>query len=122
MGRSPVDPDNVLALVYTSGTTGRPKGVMLTHENLAWTAAQLASTMDSREGDCVLSFLPLSHIAEQMVTIHGPITFGGAAYYAESMEAVPANLKEVQPTTLFGVPRIWEKFYAGVKSESMRAK
>ena len=105
-------PDGLATLIYTSGTTGPPKGVMLTHENLAWTAAQLASTMDSREGDCVLSFLPLSHIAEQMVTIHGPITFGGAAYYAESMEAVPANLKEVQPTIFFAVPRLWEKFHA----------
>ncbi len=107
-----LEPDGLATLIYTSGTTGPPKGVMLTHENLAWTAAQLASTMDSREGDCVLSFLPLSHIAEQMVTIHGPITFGGAAYYAESMEAVPANLKEVQPTIFFAVPRLWEKFHA----------
>ncbi len=112
-----LEPDGLATLIYTSGTTGPPKGVMLTHENLAWTAAQLASTMDSREGDCVLSFLPLSHIAEQLVTIHGPITFGGAAYYAESMADVPGNLKEVQPTIFFAVPRLWEKFYAKVQTK-----
>jgi long-chain acyl-CoA synthetase len=107
-----LEPDGLATLIYTSGTTGPPKGVMLTHENLAWTAAQLASTMDSKEGDCVLSFLPLSHIAEQMVSIHGPVTFGGAVYFAESLEAVPNNLKEVQPTIFFAVPRLWEKFHA----------
>ncbi|MCP4445818.1 MAG: long-chain fatty acid--CoA ligase [Myxococcales bacterium] len=112
-----LEPGGLATLIYTSGTTGPPKGVMLTHENLAWTASQLASTMDSREGDCVLSFLPLSHIAEQMVTIHGPITFGGAAYYAESIAAVPDNLKEVQPTIFFAVPRLWEKFHAKLSSK-----
>ncbi len=116
-----LEPDGLATLIYTSGTTGPPKGVMLTHENLAWTASQLSSTMDSRVGDCVLSFLPLSHIAEQMVTIHGPITFGGAAYYAESLEAVPDNLKEVQPTIFFAVPRLWEKFHAKLSSKLSEA-
>ncbi len=116
-----LEPDGLATLIYTSGTTGPPKGVMLTHENLAWTASQLASTMDSRPGDCVLSFLPLSHIAEQMVTIHGPITFGGAAYYAESLDKVPDNLKEVQPTIFFAVPRLWEKFHAKVSAKLAEA-
>ena len=116
-----LEPDDLATLIYTSGTTGPPKGVMLTHENLAWTASQLASTMDSRAGDCVLSFLPLSHIAEQVVTIHGPITFGGAAYFAESLEKVPDNLKEVQPTIFFAVPRLWEKFHAKVSGKLAEA-
>ncbi|MBL4633836.1 MAG: AMP-binding protein [Kofleriaceae bacterium] len=107
-----LEPQGSATLIYTSGTTGPPKGVMLTHENLAWTSTSLSKTMNSENGDSVLSFLPLSHIAEQMVTIHGPISFGGAVYFAESIAKVPDNLREVQPTIFFAVPRIWEKFYA----------
>jgi long-chain acyl-CoA synthetase len=66
--------------------------------------------------------LPLSHIAEQIVTIHGPITAGSAAYYAESLDKVPANLREVRPTVFFGVPRIWEKFHAGITAKLGEAK
>ncbi len=116
-----LEPDGLATLIYTSGTTGPPKGVMLTHENLAWTAAQVATTMESAPGDCLLSFLPLSHIAEQVLTIHGPITFGGAVYYAESLEKVPDNLKEVQPTVFFAVPRLWEKFHAKVSTKLAEA-
>lgn len=112
-----LEPQGLATLIYTSGTTGPPKGVMLTHENLAWTSKQLTKTMGSENGDSILSFLPLSHIAEQMVTIHGPITYGGAAYYAESIAKVPDNLKEVQPTIFFAVPRIWEKFHAKLQSK-----
>ncbi len=112
-----LEPDGLATLIYTSGTTGPPKGVMLTHENLAWTAAQLTSTMKSQADDCGLSFLPLSHIAEQIITIHCPITYGGAAYYAESMQAVPENLREVQPTIFFAVPRLWEKFHGKVSTK-----
>ncbi len=114
-------PDDLATLIYTSGTTGPPKGVMLSHQNLAWTAAQLASTMEGEDGDTVLSFLPLSHIAEQMMSIHGPITFGGSIYYAESIAKLPENLKEVQPTIFFAVPRIWEKFYAKVQQRMAEA-
>jgi long-chain acyl-CoA synthetase len=105
-------PDQLATLIYTSGTTGPPKGVMLSHENLAWTSLTLSEMNESKPDDCLLSYLPLSHIAEQMLSIHGPITTGGAVYFAESLEAVPENLKEVQPTLFFGVPRIWEKFHA----------
>jgi long-chain acyl-CoA synthetase len=107
-----LEPDGLATLIYTSGTTGPPKGVMLSHENLAWTSKTLAGLMEQSADDCVLSFLPLSHIAEQMVTIHGPVSTGGAVYFAESMESVPDNLKEVQPTIFFAVPRLWEKFHA----------
>jgi long-chain acyl-CoA synthetase len=68
-----------------------------------------------------LSYLPLSHIAEQMFSIHGPVTMGGSLYFAESIEKVPENIKEVQPTLFFGVPRIWEKFYAGVSGKLKQA-
>jgi long-chain acyl-CoA synthetase len=116
-----LEPNALATLIYTSGTTGPPKGVMLTHDNLAWTAQALTNLIHNREGDCVLSYLPLSHIAEQMLTIHGPITAGSSVYFAESLEKVADNLKQVQPTLVFGVPRIWEKFHAGVSEKLTQA-
>ncbi len=109
--------DHLATLIYTSGTTGPPKGVMLTHGNLAWTAETALRITDVRPTDVTLSYLPLSHIAEQMFTIHGAATVGYAVYFAESIDKVPDNLKEVQPHLFFGVPRIWEKFHAGVSAK-----
>ncbi len=106
--------EDLATLIYTSGTTGPPKGVMLSHENLAWTAGVALTLVSYAEGDRSLSYLPLSHIAEQMFTIHAPISAGGVVYYAESLDKLRDNLVEVQPNVVFGVPRIWEKFYAGV--------
>lgn len=113
--------DQLATLIYTSGTTGPPKGVMLSHDNLAWTAAQAQKLLDLTYKDSVLSYLPLSHIAEQMFTIHTAITAGYQVYYAESGLKVLENLKEVQPTTIFGVPRVWERMYAGVSAELAKA-
>jgi long-chain acyl-CoA synthetase len=110
-------PEDLAGFIYTSGTTGPPKGVMLSHENLAWTAAAARDMNDINNSDVTLSYLPLSHIAEQMFSVHAPITTGARVYFAESIEAVPENLKEVQPTIFFGVPRIWEKFHAGINSK-----
>jgi long-chain acyl-CoA synthetase len=112
-----LDPNALATLIYTSGTTGPPKGVMLSHHNLAWTANAAAEITTPGPSDCSLSYLPLSHIAEQMFTLHVPITTGSRVYFAESIEAVPENLKEVQPTVFFGVPRIWEKFHAGITAK-----
>ena len=112
-----LDPNALATLIYTSGTTGPPKGVMLSHHNLAWTADAAAGIVTPSPEDCSLSYLPLSHIAEQMFTLHVPISAGSRVYFAESIEAVPENLKEVQPTIFFGVPRIWEKFHAGVTAK-----
>ncbi|MEZ4440250.1 MAG: long-chain fatty acid--CoA ligase [Polyangiaceae bacterium] len=106
--------EGLATLIYTSGTTGPPKGVMLSHENLAWTASCAEEMVSLVANDCVVSYLPLSHIAEQMFTLHGPCTTGAQVYFAESIQKVADNFKEVQPTVLFAVPRIWEKFYAGV--------
>ena len=109
--------EQLATFIYTSGTTGPPKGVMLSHKNLSWTADCAQSITDVAPTDCSLSYLPLSHIAEQMFTIHVPATAGSAVYYAESIEKVADNLKEVQPTVFFGVPRIWEKFHAGITAK-----
>jgi long-chain acyl-CoA synthetase len=107
-------PDTVSTLIYTSGTTGRPKGVMLTQDNLSWTASQALDLVCATEQERVLSYLPLSHIAEQMFTIHIAAVVGYPVYYAESIDKLLENLLEVKPTMFFGVPRVWEKFHAGV--------
>ncbi len=114
-------PNELATLIYTSGTTGPPKGVMLSNENLAWTSNVAISITTISASDCSLSYLPLSHIAEQMFTLHIPITTGARVHFAESIEAVPENLKEVQPTIFFGVPRIWEKFHAGISAKLKEA-
>jgi long-chain acyl-CoA synthetase len=116
-----LDPEKLATLIYTSGTTGPPKGVMLSGHNLAWTANVAIQITTVNSDDSMLSYLPLSHIAEQMFTLHIPITTGAQVYFAESIEAVPENLKEVQPTIFFGVPRIWEKFHAGISGKLKEA-
>ena len=116
-----LEEDQMATLIYTSGTTGPPKAVMLTHKNLTWTASSAKDLVENTHEDCSLSYLPLSHIAEQMFSIHGPITVGSKVYYAESIEKVADNLKEVQPHVVFAVPRIWEKFYAAVSSKLQQA-
>ena len=99
-------------MIYTSGTTGRPKGVLLTHANLAWSASTLVALGNGTANDCVLSYLPLSHIAEQLATIHLPTTTGSPVYYCEALDRVRENVIEVRPTVFFGVPRVWEKIHA----------
>jgi long-chain acyl-CoA synthetase len=116
-----LEPDDVASLIYTSGTTGSPKGVMLTHHNLTWTADRAGVIFVLSPDDRLVSYLPLSHIAEQMFTIHGSITFGYSVWFAESIAALPENLKEVRPTIFFAVPRVWEKFEAAVKAELAEA-
>ncbi len=112
-----LQPQQLATLIYTSGTTGPPKGVMLSHDNLAWTAQCAIDMIDTGAQDCVVSYLPLSHIAEQMFSLHVPATSGMQVYFAESIKKVADNFKEVRPTVLFAVPRIWEKFYAGVTTK-----
>jgi long-chain acyl-CoA synthetase len=113
--------DQVATFIYTSGTTGPPKAVMLSHHNLTWTADKARQLSGASGEDSTLSYLPLSHIAEQMFTIHSPISTGYCAYFAESIEKVPDNLREVEPTVVFGVPRIWEKMHAKISSKMSEA-
>jgi len=112
-----IDPSDAATFIYTSGTTGPPKAVMLSHENLTWTAQRAVEMVDMTNNDINLSYLPLSHIAEQMFSLHAPATAGSQVYYCEARDKVPDNLKEVRPTVVFGVPRVWEKLYAGVTNK-----
>ena len=116
-----LESDGLATLIYTSGTTGPPKGVMLTHHNLTWTADASQGVVPLHSEDRSVSYLPLSHIAEQMFTIHVPISIGSRVYFAESIEALADNIKESRPTLFFAVPRVWEKFHDGVAVELGKA-
>ena len=108
--------DQVATLIYTSGTTGNPKGVMLTHWNLASNVAaclQHGLTTVIQTGDTTLSFLPLSHVFERMVD-YLYWDKGATIAYAESMEKVAENLVDVRPMVAVCVPRLFEKIYARV--------
>ena len=105
-------PEDICTLIYTSGTTGQPKGVMLSHDNLVWTSASAVSTLDIGGDSVVLSYLPLSHIAEQTMSIYSPIQAGSCTTFAESFDKLGDNLREVRPHIFLGVPRVWEKIQA----------
>lgn len=100
-------------LIYTSGTTGNPKGVMLSHDNLTWSTMRAAKKIALREGaEVILSYLPLSHIAAQVLDIFLPLVCGLSVYFAQpdAMKgSLGDSLKEVRPTMFLGVPRVWEK-------------
>ncbi|MBX3212511.1 MAG: AMP-binding protein [Labilithrix sp.] len=106
------EPDDVCTLIYTSGTTGDPKAVMISHTNLVWTAKAVLSALDFGPNEVTVSYLPLSHIAEQMLSVHGPMAMGSLLYFAESLEKLGEALVEVRPTVFLGVPRVWEKIQA----------
>ncbi|XP_063432642.1 long-chain-fatty-acid--CoA ligase ACSBG2-like isoform X2 [Mytilus trossulus] len=112
-------PNKCCTLIYTSGTTGDPKGVMLSHDNMVWTASAFAKTFGLRyEEEVIVSYLPLSHVAAQMVDLTFPVSFGASVYFARPdalKGSLLGTLQEVRPTGFFGVPRVWEKFYEGIK-------
>lgn len=107
-------PDDVCIMVYTSGTTGPPKGAMLTHRNLvyaAYTYAEATGTKDRLfESVC---YLPLCHVAERCYSAVTQLVLGGTVSFAESIDTVAANIREIAPTFFVGVPRIYEKLQQG---------
>jgi long-chain acyl-CoA synthetase len=112
--------DDVVTLIYTSGTTGPPKGAMLTNRNVSFGIDILVFSgglfdPSASQDDVTLSYLPLCHVAERAATVWNNAGAGVTVHFAESIETVQANLKEVQPTLFFAVPRIWEKIAAGIQ-------
>jgi long-chain acyl-CoA synthetase len=107
-------PEDLAILVYTSGTTGPPKGAMLSHRNIIFQLGYADFIAEPRPGDQQLSFLPLSHVAERTFTVFYPLRTGATVNFAESIDTVPENIREVAPAVFFAVPRIWEKFYSSV--------
>jgi long-chain acyl-CoA synthetase len=109
--RSALVPDHLATLIYTSGTTGEPKGVMLSHGNLVSNAISNRSALPLEPEDVVLSYLPLSHVFERMV-FYIALYQRATIYYAESVDAVALNMREVRPHYMTSVPRLFEKMYA----------
>lgn len=112
-----IKPGHCCSLIYTSGTTGNPKAVMLSHDNITWTAKQgvatMYSTIDPTANEARnVSYLPLSHVAAQLVDIHAPILLASTTYFAQPdalKGSLVDTLMEVQPSSFLGVPRVWEK-------------
>ena len=113
-------PDDVMTLVYTSGTTGPPKGAMLTNANTEFSITRIMGENGLRgkrvptADDLVVTYLPLCHVAERIFSTWHMVSCGLSLNFAESIETVTVNLREVQPTLFFAVPRIWEKLHATV--------
>ena len=108
-------PDDTCMLVYTSGTTGPPKGAMLSHRNLIVTVDKLKTHFRlDRHNYEVVCYLPLCHVAERAFSTVLHLLTGGVVNYAESIDTVAVNLREIAPTVFLGVPRIWEKLQQGI--------
>jgi len=105
-------PDDCCTLIYTSGTTGDPKGVMITHDNAMWTAGRLVESTHANREDKLISYLPLSHIAEQIATLYSPLICGSCTFCVQDIDTLGQTLAEVRPTIFIGVPRVWEKIQA----------
>jgi long-chain acyl-CoA synthetase len=112
-------PDDVATILYTSGTTGEPKGVMLTHDNLFSNVQAAREVIPFTGDDTALSFLPLSHIFERMAGHYLMFSTGTSIAYAESLDTIAANMGEVRPTLAASVPRVYEKIYGRVLEGAM---
>lgn len=102
--------DNICTIMYTSGTTGIPKGVMHSFFNFAYAASNALPTLSVGREAVFFSYLPMCHIAERLLIEMGSLYAGGQVSFAESLDTFPANLAETQPTVFLAVPRIWAKF------------
>ena len=109
-----VSPEDIAILVYTSGTTGPSKGAMISNKNIVYQINTGINIFKPQENDEQLSFLPLCHILERTVSVMYPLQTAAVINFAESIDTVPENIREVSPTGFIAVPRIWEKFYSSI--------
>jgi len=110
-------PDDLATIVYTSGTTGRPKGVMLSHRNILWNAYAGLRSVEIFPDDVFLSFLPLSHTLERTIGYYLPMMAGARVAYARSIPHLAEDLQTIHPTVLISVPRIYERTFAKIQEQ-----
>ena len=119
--RAGADADALATIVYTSGTTGRPKGVMLSHRNILSNVDAVLQTVPVYREDLFLSFLPLSHALERTVGYYAPMATGSAVAFSRSVQDLAEDLVTIRPTVLVSVPRIYERVYARIQ-QGLEAK
>lgn len=105
-----IDPQDTAMMIYTSGTTGPPKGAMITHHNILSLTESFMAANPVYQSDEMLSYLPLAHIYENLISMFQAVWSGGTVNFVESIDTLAQNLREVSPTVFASVPRIWEKF------------
>jgi len=113
--------DDLALMIYTSGSTGKPKGAMLSYANLRGVVPGIVDRLGLDAGTTHLSYLPLCHVAEQMLTTFVPLYLGSRVNFGESIRTVQEDLREVAPTMFLGVPRIWEKLHASITIKMQEA-
>jgi len=113
-----IEPDDIATLIYTSGTTGPPKGVMISQYNVVYTVESLRNCFgfETYLGRRLVSYLPMAHIAERMMSHYQQLILGYSIYCCPDANQLSSYLKEVHPEIVFGVPRVWEKIYNGVNA------
>jgi long-chain acyl-CoA synthetase len=109
-----VKPQDVAIMVYTSGTTGPPKGAMLSHDNVIQFLKAASPVLPQYDTDEIVSYLPLCHVAERIMSVFLPLHSGATVNFAESVDTVTLDMREILPTFFLAVPRIWEKMMAGI--------
>jgi long-chain acyl-CoA synthetase len=115
--RGRVGPEDIAALLYTSGTTGPPKGVLLTHHNLLFESAALRRLSRLDPESSSVSYLPLAHIAERVLSIYVPLALRTHVWFCPEPTQAVEYVREARPTIFFGVPRVWEKVKAGIQAK-----
>ncbi|WP_305806629.1 AMP-binding protein [Stenotrophomonas sp. YIM B06876] len=113
--------DDIGLMIYTSGSTGKPKGAMISWRNMRGVVPGLVERLGITQDTTHLSYLPLCHVAEQMLTTFTPIYTGAQVHFGESIRTVQEDLREIAPTMFLGVPRIWEKLHASISIKLQEA-
>ncbi len=116
------EPGGLATIIYTSGATGTPKGVMLSHRSILFVAEAVLDRNQGMRGDVFLSYLPLAHSFERVVGYYLPIMAGGRVVYARSVEQLAEDLLTARPTVLLGVPRIFERLHGAIRARAQASR